>query len=254
MLIYCIRLFCDWLFHLCHHYYYFTPWEFFTTTLADSLSMEFEWQQVSSLRALLSILAGLNNVVVWMFSTCPLISRSSSPYTNPLVIVLRVRITIGITVTFMFPSTFNFLARSRYFLLIFNFLVSRDSKVHNSANSLFFFLLIIIRSGHLAEISWSVCISKPHCSLCVSFFRTDSGLCIYHLFVWSNLNFLHSSLWNTLPTQWCLVLYSFCANLLHLLIVWLIVSSLSPISAVLLHLIYSCFDMIGPYGVVLYSS
>ena len=26
----------------------FTPWEFFTSVLADSLSLEFEWQQVSS--------------------------------------------------------------------------------------------------------------------------------------------------------------------------------------------------------------
>ena len=37
-------------------------------------------------------------------------------------------------------------------------------------------------------------------------------LCIYHLFVWSNFNFLHISQWITLPTQLCLVLYSFCAN------------------------------------------
>ena len=26
----------------------FTPWEFFTSALADGLSLEFEWQQVSS--------------------------------------------------------------------------------------------------------------------------------------------------------------------------------------------------------------
>ena len=26
----------------------FTPWEFFTSVLADGLSLEFEWQQVSS--------------------------------------------------------------------------------------------------------------------------------------------------------------------------------------------------------------
>ena len=53
----------------------------------------------------------------------------------------------------------------------------------------------------------------------------DSGLCIYHLFIWSNLNFLYNSQWITLPKQSCLALYSFCANLLHSLI---IVSSLSP--------------------------
>ena len=69
--------------------------------------------------------------------------------------------------------------------------------------------------------------SKSHRSLCVSFSRTDVGLCIYHLLVWSNLNFLHNSLWMTLPTQSCLILYSFWVNLLHSLM-WLMVSSRSP--------------------------
>ena len=100
-----------------------------------------------------------------------------------------------------------------------------------------FFVCIILRSGLLAGIRWSVCILKSHRSLCESFSRTSSGLCIYHLFVWSNWNFLHISQWITLPTQSCLALYSFCANSLHSLIMWLIVSSLSPHS---LHLLFCC--------------
>ena len=76
--------------------------------------------------------------------------------------------------------------------------------------------------------------SKSHWSLCVSFSRTGAGLCIYHLLVWLNLNFLHISQWITLPTQLCLVLYSLCANLLHSFIMWLMVSSLSPHSLQLL--------------------
>ena len=76
-----------------------------------------------------------------------------------------------------------------------------------------------------------------HRSLCVLFSRTGAGLCIYHLFVWSNLNFLRISQWITFPTQSCLVLYSFCANLLHSLIMWLMVSSLSPHS---LHFLFCC--------------
>ena len=71
----------------------------------------------------------------------------------------------------------------------------------------------------------------------VSFSRIDAGLCRYHLFVWSNLNFLHIFRWITLLTQSCLVLYSFWANLLHLLIMWLMVSSLSPHN---LHLLFCC--------------
>ena len=30
-----------------YNHYYFTPWEFFTSVLADGLSLKFEWQQVS---------------------------------------------------------------------------------------------------------------------------------------------------------------------------------------------------------------
>ena len=43
---------------------------------------------------------------------------------------------------------------------------------------------------------------------------TDSWLCIYHLFVWSILNFLHNYQWNTFLTQLCVVFYSFCEILL----------------------------------------
>ena len=76
----------------------------------------------------------------------------------------------------------------------FNSVVCRDSKVDNFADFLFL-LLIIIRSSLRPEIWWSVCVSKSHRSLWVSFSRTGAGLCIYHLLVWSNLNFLHISQW-----------------------------------------------------------
>ena len=79
--------------------------------------MVFHWRlseskspQVS--RTLLSILTVLNNV--WMVSTRPPTSKSSSPYSNPLVTVPNAPFTIGIIVTCMFHSFFNSLARSRY--------------------------------------------------------------------------------------------------------------------------------------------
>ena len=65
-------------------------------------------------RTLLSILAVLNNVVVWMVSTSPPISKSSRPFSYPLVTVPNAPITIGIIVTCMFHSFFNSLAKSRY--------------------------------------------------------------------------------------------------------------------------------------------
>ena len=164
-----------------------------------------------------------------MVSTRPSTSKSSSPFCNHLVTVPNAPITIGIIVTCMFHSFFNSLAWSRYlsfFSHSFSFIrwSSRNSKVDNFASSLF--LLVIIRSGLLAEIRWSVCMSKSHRSLYLLFSRTVAGLCIYHLFVWLNLNFLHISQWITLPTKSCLALYSFCANLLHSLIMWLMVSFL----------------------------
>ena len=70
-----------------------------------------------------------------------------------------------------------------------------------------------------------------------------------HLFLRSNLNFLHISLWITLPTQSCLVSYSFCANLLHLLIMWLLVSVLSLHN---LHLLFCCvLSILALIGLVL---
>ena len=58
------------------HLLLFIPLEFFTSVLADAFSQEFKWQQVSW--TLLSILAILNNVVIWMVSTRPPTSKSSS--------------------------------------------------------------------------------------------------------------------------------------------------------------------------------
>ena len=166
-------------------------------------------------RTRLRILAVLSNAVIWIVSTRPPNSKSSRPLNNPLVIVPNEPITIGTIVTFMFHSFFNSLARSRYLsFFFFTFLqiysvVRRDNKVYSFADSLFFFffLLIIMRSSLLAGIRWSVCMLKSHRSLCESYSRTSAGLCIYHLFVLSNWNFLHISQWITLATQSCLASY-----------------------------------------------
>ena len=204
------------------------PW-----SLSDSKS-----PQVSRTR--LSILAVLSNAVVWIVSTRPLTSKSYRPFNNPLVTVPNAPITIGTIVTFMFHSFFNSLARSRYlsfFSLSFRFILWSAGTAKSTILQILFLLLIIMRSGLLAGIRTSVCMLKSHRSLCESFSRTGAGLCIYDLFVWLNWNFLHISQWITLSTQSCLELYFFCANLLHLLIMWLIVSSLSPQS---LHLLFCC--------------
>ena len=175
-----------------------------------------------------------------MVSTHPIISKSSSSCTNSLVTVPKAPITIDITVTFMFHNFFSPLARSRhvsFFSLPFIFALCSAETTTFTVWQILFFLLIITRSGRLAEISWPVCISKSQRSLCISFFRIDYVLWIRHLFAGSNFNFLHNSQWITLPTQSCLVLYSFCDSLLHSFIMWLIVSFLSPHN---LHLLFCC--------------
>ena len=187
-----------------------------------------------------------------MISTHPLISKTSSSCTSLLVTVPRQPITIGIASIFMFYCFFQSPCKVQVLVLLFAFfrfysVVSQDSKVHNSASSPFW--LIITRSGLLAEIRWSVYISKFQ-RICV--YRTYSELCIYHLFVWSNLNFLQTYKWIIVPIQSCLVLYSFWANFLHSLIIWLRVSSLSPHNLHLLFIISSIIFLHTKFSLHLY--
>ena len=185
-----------------------------------------------------SILADLKNAVVLSVFTCPVISKSFSPCIYPLVTVPRAPITIDIIVTFMFHRFFNSLAMSRYLSFLshsFNFTLWSAGLAKGTILQVLSFSFI--RSGRLAEIGWFVYISKSQRSFCVSLTGRDSRLCIYQLIVWSNFNFLHNYQWITLPTQSCLVLYSFCVYLLHSLIMRLMVSSLSPYN---LHLLFCC--------------
>ena len=112
----------------------------FHWSLSDSKS-----PQVS--RTLLSILAVLNNAVVWMVSTRPPTSKSFSPFNNPFVTVPKAPITIGIIFTFMFHSFFQFSSEVEVLILLFSFfqfysVVNRDSKVSNFSNSFFFCRLL----------------------------------------------------------------------------------------------------------------
>ena len=86
--------------------------------------MVFHWSlcdskthQVS--RTLLSILADLINSIVWMICTRPFISKSSSPFSNPLVTVPDAFSIIGINVTFMFHR-FLFVSFVRWGYLFFS--------------------------------------------------------------------------------------------------------------------------------------
>ena len=110
------------------------PLMVFHCSLSDS-----KFPQIS--RTLLSILVVLNNAVVWIVSTRPPTSNSSSPFNNPLITEPKAPITIGIIVTCMCHSFFNSLARSRYLSF---FSHSFSFKVDNFANSLFVVVVVVV--------------------------------------------------------------------------------------------------------------
>ena len=157
---------------------------FFTSVLADGLSLEFEWKSPHISRTLLCILAVLNNVVVWMVSIRPSTSKSSSPFSNSLVTVPNPPITIGIIVTFMFHSFFQFPSKVEVLILLFKFfqfysVVSRDRNVDNFASSLF--LLIIIRSGLLPRLG-DPCVCQSPIGVHVCYFLGQAVGCAYAIY------------------------------------------------------------------------
>ena len=119
-------------------------------------------------RTLLSIQVNLNNAIVWMVSTHPVISKSSSPFTNSSVPVPRAPITIGKIVTFIFHCFFCFFFFFQFEELIFIFaffqfysVVSRDIKTWNSASPLFLLIIIYLLESFsnqhkLAVFHWSL--------------------------------------------------------------------------------------------------
>ena len=163
----------------------------FHWSLSDSKS-----PQVSRTR--LSILAVLSNAVDWIVSTLPPISKSYRLFNIALVTVPNAQSLLSCSTPFL-----NSLARSMYlsfFSLSFRFILWSAGTAKSTILQILVFLLIIMRSDLLAGIKWSVCVLKSHRSLYESFSSAGAGLCLYHLFVWSNWNFLHISQWITLPT------------------------------------------------------
>ena len=164
----------------------------FYWSLSDS-----KFPQVS--RTLYNILAVLSNAVIWIVSTCPPTSKSSRPFNNSLVIVPKAPITIGTIITFMFHSFFNSLARSRYlpfFSHSFSFILWSAGTAKSTILHILFCLLIIIRSGLLAKIRWSVCMYRRiYCVLLFNFnFVVVYLICFY--------------MWLRVLTSWKVAIYS----------------------------------------------
>ena len=157
----------------------------FHWSLSDSKS-----PQVS--RTLLSILTDLNNVIVWMVSIRTLISKSFNPFNNPSVTVPRAPITIGIIVTFMLHSTFQFPSKVEVLIRLlfpFDFTLwsTGTAKIHDFAYSLFCWLsllsslLLLLLLSLITHIHYECACARAHTH---THTRTRSRAHIYIYIYW----------------------------------------------------------------------
>ena len=188
-------------------------------------------------RTLLSIPAD-SYAVVWMVSTCRLISKSSSPFyqsfeecpicTNHSWYHHHLHVPEFFLVLLLGLGTYPSSSLSLIFTL------SSAGKAKSTIRQVFFLsffsffiLLTITKSGRLAKIPENF----------VHFILQD-WFWVVHIPL---VRMVKLNIFARLPIVYlsypvvCQVLYSLCANLLHSLIIWLIVSSLSPNN---LHLLF----------------
>ena len=125
----------------------------FHWSLSDSKS-----PQVS--RTLLSILAVLNYAVVWMVSTRPSISESSSPFCNPLVTVPNAPITIY---HYYYFYSLEFFLHQRK-LMVFHWRLS-DSKSPQVSRTLLS-ILAVLNYAVVWMVSTRPSISEPSSPFC----------------------------------------------------------------------------------------
>ena len=150
------------------------------------------WVSASLFRTFLSILANLNNAIVWMVSIHPLIfspsilfffffPRLSSPRCKPLGTIPSVPFTSGITVILMFHIFFVFFKVSgkvQAFVSLFVFfyfhtMVYLDGKVPCMADSLFYYYyyFYIFHQVFTQDLGWGrVVIIYILCICCFFFF------------------------------------------------------------------------------------
>ena len=105
----------------------YTLLEFFTSALTDGLTLEFEWQQVSSsLQDSSQDSAALSNAVVRIVSTRPPISKSSRPFNNSFCYCAKRTNHNWHNRYFHVPQLFQFSSNSKFlsfFSLSFRFIL-----------------------------------------------------------------------------------------------------------------------------------
>ena len=140
---------------------------------------------------LLGILTDLNNAVVQMVSTSPLISKSSSRLTNFWGIVLNAPKTIGISVTFIFHS-FYFSNKVNIFISFFHFLLFSLCGLPGRQNprigrSFFFFFCIWLSLVVWPRLGDSF-VSQNRREVCASHSQGRIPGCIYTTFSYGQIS------------------------------------------------------------------
>ena len=162
-------------------------------------------------RALLSIPDDLNNAVVFIVSTqssyfqvLPSLNQSFGDWTP------RTPITISCPTVILIPLSFSSLS--------FKFTQCSAGRAKPTILQVLFFVVFFFFVLFFCWLSNGL-VDWPRLGY-PFVYQNPRGVCMSHflLFVWSNFSFLHNSQWISLPTKSYLVLYSFCANLLHSLI------------------------------------
>ena len=168
---------------------------FFTAVLTGSFSLKSKWQQISS------GFQDSSKYSNWSYECCGLdglIFFSDLQFLQSPFQVQQLQL---VSLSPSCFTTFSALKQDPSICLFFYFLLFSLCGPLEQQNPLYDipFFLINTRSSLLAGIGWSVCIWKFQRILSVSFTKTKSGLCIYHLSVWPIFNLLHNFLWSLFP-------------------------------------------------------
>ena len=157
-----------------------------------------------------------------MVSTRTPTSKSSSPFSNPLLTIPNAPITIGIIVICMFYSFFNSLAISRYlsfFIHSFSFILWSTGTAKSTMLQVLFFCCWLL----LGLVVWprlgGPCVCQSLIGVYACYFLGKVLACAYTVCSYGQIK-MSCSFSSGSPCR--LVLYSFCANLLHSLIMWLL--------------------------------
>ena len=184
-----------------------------------------------------------------MVSNRRLILKPSSPFTNHSGIIPSASITIGITVTFMFHSFFSSLACSRYFSLLsnsFHFTLWSARTAKSTIRQVlfsfhFFFLFVFFLFFFFCLLSLDLVVWPILCDPFES--QNLIEVCTSHFPGW-----ILGDAYTTCSYRQIMV------RMVAYMIDRFVSFTLQPTFAIFFRLIYFCFNVVCPYGVVLYSN